>query len=165
MVWIKRGFLALVLLLVLLSLGRSIRRSLASAQTRITWNIEEMIEGFSDGRVRPVLRHVSPEFRDESSGADREDLHRALLHLFLTEKDPETKAFRLRAELLAEDLEIVPDPVDPERARVRLHVRILDPLEGAPTVYWDAKASCDWALEDGRWKLTRSAGVNHRDRR
>ena len=161
---LRRVFLGLVLVVVLVSLGRSLRRSFASPSTRIEWRLEEMLAGFSKGRVRPVLKNVHADFMDDSSGATRDDVHGALLHLFLTEKDPETKAFRLWAELVPEELVIRVDETG-ERAEVSVHARFMDRRKGEELEWWDARAETDWVLEGGRWKMVRSRSVNHRERR
>jgi len=155
-------------LLILWFGGRALWYALSGDEDQIAWVLDEMVDGFNDTRMRSVLGGFSRDFRDESSGATRAEVHQALASLFMSELDPETKEFLLRVELPTDDLEI--DLVEgtgdePSRAKLVLHPRFTTRESGTEELYWDATVHVEMVEGDDGWQLVRTSQVNHADRR
>ena len=82
---IKKTLLLLGALLALWLGGRALYVALASPQKKIRWRLEEMVEGFNETRMRPVLGGIAADFVDRTSEITREDLQRTLAWMFLNE--------------------------------------------------------------------------------
>ena len=151
----KRVLLGFLGAAVLFFAARAVVLALASPETKIRWRVEEMVDGFNRQRASPVLRGFSMEFRDESSNAGREMVHKAVTSLFFTEKDPETKAFTLRAEIPEDTLNVVVAE-DPTSATVSGVLIIHETKQGTERVLWRASFEGEMTLEEKGWRFRRS---------
>lgn len=158
----KRVVLGFVGAMLLFVAGRFVVHALASPETKVRWRIQSMVDGFNRQRASPVLRGFASDYRDESSGADRELVHQGVVSLFFREKDPETKAFRLRAEIPDEELDVVVEEGG-ERATARgvLTVYRREGSDGGEAVLW--RVSFEGVLDrddpqrdDRVWRFERS---------
>jgi hypothetical protein len=136
-----------------------LRRALASDETRIRWVIEGMVAGFNDERNAGAMRGFAKEYRDETSGVDRELVHAGLAHLFFTRRDPDTKRFDLRLEVPRVELAIGVADVVHARAR-----GLLRRWEGAGArddeaperLVWEVRFDGELVDVDGDWRFTSS---------
>lgn len=151
----KRVVLGLVGACALFFAGRMLYRALASHETKIRWRIESMVDGFNRTRPRPVLRGFRDDYRDESSDADRELVHSALVSLFFTEKDPETKAFTLRADVPRETL-VIEVAEDAQTATAEGVLTIYERLGEAEELLWSAGFEGDLTHGEDGWVFVRS---------
>lgn len=160
-----RRFLLVLAVLLALALGvRWVALALASDETKIRHRIEGMVEAFNDQRMNPIMAGMSPTFSDVESGYQREDLRDALRYVFFNERDPDTRRFALRAELLDAPLQIELQPGEPKRARVTIAVRIVRLSGEGEKPWWDARIGGDWELAEAGWRWTRTTEVNHSER-
>ncbi len=162
---LRRAFLIIsgLALLVLVS-GFFIRR-FASEDQRIAWLVADVAEGFNATRMRPVIRAFADDYVDEGSGTTRDRVRDILRHLYFREIDPTSKRFRFRVEIPADELTIELPEGEPQRAMLGLHAIFYCLEQGAEVVYWDARIRAELEERDGSWKFVRTFDVNHADRR
>lgn len=154
------GTLAAVFLVV--AVGR-IRRAIASDEQTLRWALEQLVEDFDSGKVGNVASLFHANFRDESSGADFDEVRQALTGLYFREKDPKTHAFRLRLELPEELLNLDIQEGD-GRAEVEATARIYSLVNGEKRAWWDARAHIIFVQVNGRWRILSTSHVNHSER-
>ena len=149
----RRILLGLAAALLLFLVGRAIVRALVSDETRIRWLVEDMAEGFDATRMDPVLVAFAEGYRDETTGADRSNVREALAYLFLTEKDPRTKAFPYRVEVAITKLAI--DRSSPEKpaADCELLARFLDRRGGEEKLAWEVEIVSRWIRGEYGWRI------------
>lgn len=151
--------IALLVCLGVVGIGR-IRAALRSDSERLLYRIESMASGFDAGRVRTVLKGFDRRYRDEGSGAGRDDLRDALQYLFLTQHD----RGRLTVELPKESL-LVTFSEDGTQAEV-----VANPLfhvirdDGTRELWWNTRVVADFVLDDGDWECVATREVNHLSR-
>jgi hypothetical protein len=154
---VKRVLLALAAGLLLFLVGRALVRALASDETKIRWLIEDMAEGFDATRMDSVLVAFAEDFRDKTSGADRRNVREALAYLFLSAKDPETKAFPYRVEVDVAKLAIDESPSEAPVADVELLARFLDRRGGEESVAWEIAIVSHWVRGEYGWRIARTS--------
>lgn len=138
-----------------------IRLALASDVQLLRWRLEEMQEAFNEGNMRGVSSGFSESFRDESSGARKDDVHGALVSLYMQEKHPETRGFNLRVELPEELLSIqLEEGADTATVDCTARVSYVD----SGKLWWDVEARVDFRKEGKRWRVVGSSQVNHNER-
>jgi len=142
--------------------GTRFWRSLMTPEEAIEWRIEKMVSGFNDTRMAPVISGFSDNYVDEASGVDRTDMMRILAHLFFTETDPETKAFRLQVELVDSSLSIAIDGAGTARVSFELFFR--DTFKGTTREYWRPRIDAELTNGARGWTFTRSINVDHSSR-
>jgi hypothetical protein len=158
--------LAVAAVTLLLVGGRWAYHALASDETKIRWRIEEMIDGFNDCQGAGVLDGLASDFRDQASGATREDVHGALVQLFFERVDSRTHEFQLSAELVADELSIQVQATQPKRATATMHVLIHERAsDGKSQLFWDARIVGRLEKRDEGWQWIETTEANHRDRR
>jgi hypothetical protein len=136
--------------------GRWLVRALSSDEARITRAIEDACAGFGDARMDPVLSALAPDFRDETSGFDRADLHAALASAFFQEKDPATRAFPYRAEVDPATLTIQVQRGAPDTAEVGLVATIVDVRGGGRREAWRFRLAGRMEERDQGWCFVRA---------
>ena len=152
----KRVFLGLAAAFVLFLVGRAIVRAVVSDETKIRWMVEDMREGFDETRMDPILVAFAEGFRDVTSGADRQDVRSGLAYLFLTAKDPKTKAFPYRVEVTIARLSIEEGSDGGRSAECDLEARFLDlrgSSEGEPEVAWEIAIASRWVHGEYGWRI------------
>ncbi|MDF1838648.1 MAG: hypothetical protein P1V35_12330 [Planctomycetota bacterium] len=153
--------LALLVGVGLFAVGQ-IRSALRSPTEKLLWRVQTMVDDFNEGHVRHLMVGFGEDYRDESSGALKPEVHQVLAGLVLSQRDPEANRFALSAGWV--------EPFDPqlsedeERATADVHLRITHTSRGNSRVWWEAKAKVEFAYVSGQWQLLRSRSVNHRDR-
>ncbi|MFT4649086.1 MAG: hypothetical protein ACI87O_002349 [Planctomycetota bacterium] len=140
-----------------------IRASLRSPTERLLWQVQSMVEDFNQGHIRQLMVGFGEDFRDESSGALKSEVHSALAGLVLSQRDPEANCFALEAAWVAP---FVPEISEDETsATAEVHMRITHTSRGNSRSWWEAKAKLEFAYVAGKWDLHRTRSVNHRDRK
>ena len=151
----KRLAFALVALGLLVYLGRSLLRSLASPEERIRHAIEDAIDAFND-RDLAAMKLFAKDYRDED-GFSREELESALLALFWGGEGP-CRAIPHEEQWV---IDVSPDATSAEVSLGILLLREADTEEP----WWELHALLDLEQRSGRWKVISSREVNHSDRR
>lgn len=162
---VGRLAIAVILVVVLVSLIKSIIYSSAEPETQIRWRLEEMFDGFNDGAIGPVMSGIDSDWSDSGSGRiSRDELRGALLRLYLNEKHPTTHAFGMRGVLDKDSLSIQVNEDDPSRAQLSMQFAIYRMRGEEDVLYWDASLEAD--LLEGRegWCILRTREVNHAQR-
>jgi hypothetical protein len=154
---LKRVLLGLAGVLLLFLVGRAIVHALASDETKIRWLVEDMAKGFDETRMDPILVAFAEDFRDETSGADRRSLREGLAYLFLTAKDPATKAFPYRVEVAIRELAVDDAAPDSPTADCELDARFLDLRAGASDPTWEIAVTAHWVRGEYGWRIARSS--------
>jgi hypothetical protein len=149
----KRALIAIVATFALWFVGRAVVHAFASDATLIRWTIDDMIEGFNDTRMNPILDGLDREFLDATYGADRELVRGALAYLFLNSKDPATKAFPYRAEWADTAPPSVDTKSEPRRAHVEFEVRFFLTERGAEKPVWRIAVHGELQKRDGAWRF------------
>jgi len=135
----------------------------ASDDTRIRWLVADMLEGFNDSRAGRVVSGLSEDFSEDTVHVSREEIKGFLLQLFLTERDPETKEFRFKAEI--SDLQISVKGGDPPKASARLTATLLQKSGAQWASAWVVDVEAGLGKEDGDWKFFRSRHTSREGRR
>jgi hypothetical protein len=146
----------LIALAVLWIGGRALVHALASDETLIRWKLEDACDGFDRTRMSPILDFLAPSFVDERSGAHRDDVRAYVAGLFFTEKDPKTRAFPYRAEIVPDTLAIEVDPSTKATAHLRCTIRVTDTREGGSRVAQEARLTGELAKSGDGWQLVRT---------
>jgi len=124
-----------VLAIVLLWFGvRAIVHFFASDETKIRWVVEDMVDGFNDTRMNPIMTGLAQDFVDESSGHKykKDDVRAGLAQMFLQRKDPKTKRFPFRVQVPEEEFHVQVQRVEPRTAELDL------------VAYFDESAGEEW---------------------
>jgi len=150
---VRRILLGLAAALLAFLAGRAIVRAIVSDETKIRWLVEDMRDGFDRTRMDPILVAFAEGFRDETSGADRQDLREALAYLFLTAKDPRTKAFPYRVEVEISKITIDASSPDSPTADCDLGARFFDLSEGQDELTWEIAISSRWTRGEYGWRI------------
>lgn len=141
-----------LVLLGLLSVGvRWLFRTLSSDETKIRVAIEEACEGFGEKRMDPILALLARDFRDETSGFEREDVRATIAGAFFTEKDPATKGFPYRCEVDPAAIEIQLVKGDPDRATVTFPGTVVDVRGGGRREAWSFRLEGQMEERDDGW--------------
>jgi hypothetical protein len=99
----KAALQFIVCLVIVLFVGKELVWFFASDETRIRWRIEEMVEGFNDASLASASAALHPDWTvEDNTRVTRGLLKDGLRSVFFTEKQPETRAFALEAEVLPE---------------------------------------------------------------
>jgi hypothetical protein len=149
----KRILLVLVGAAALIFGGRALYRALASDETRIGWVIDDMVEGFNDTRMKPILAGLDKSFLDDTYGADRELVRAAAAHLFFQALDPETKRFLYRAECTVEAI-VVADGAS--EATATFEARFFERRGEDEELAWRARVEGELLEFEGDWRFVRS---------
>ena len=152
-----RKIAALVLLCAVGVIGVSIvKNALASPETKIRWRLEKMSKDFDLGRAGPCCRGLTDDFRDDTSGAEAQDVRAILSRMTLAERDPETKELLYRVSLPEDEMTIFVDPADPSEAHVDL-VATFEKLTGGEwRLYWRVAIAAELLDGDDGWQIHRS---------
>lgn len=151
----KRVLLVVVAAVALLLVGRALVRALASHETRIEWVIDDMLEGFNETRMNPILAGLDREFLDDTWGADRETVRAAAAHLFFNELDHQTKKFLFRAEWTKESIAVTGD--EAPRADVVFETRFFETKGEREELAWRIRVEGEMHLNpDGEWCFART---------
>lgn len=149
----RRILLVLAGMLVCFFVGRAIVRALVSDETKIRWLVEDMRDGFDRTRMDPILVAFAESFRDETSGADRSNVREAIAYLFLTAKDPQTKAFPYRVEVDVSKIGIDESSADAPTADCDLVVRFFDLRGSEEKLAWKIAIASHWIRGEYGWRI------------
>ena len=139
-----------------------IRSSLRSPSEKLLWRVQSMVEDFNAGHIRQLMVGFGEDFRDESSGALKSDVHSALAGLVLSQRDPEANKFALSAGWVTPFEPVLSE--DETRASAEVNFRITYTSRGNSRTWWEARATVEFAYVNGKWQILRTRAVNHRDR-
>jgi hypothetical protein len=139
--------------LALLLIGRRVYLALLSDETRIRRLLGAMIEEFNDGDLGAVADGLAHDFRDLTTGLDREGLLGVLRYAVFQERDPRTRRFALRVEVVDERLDI---RVDGDSARAAFGVRVLRLVDGEPAETREGEVDAELRRGEPGWQLIRA---------
>jgi hypothetical protein len=154
----KRAVLVVVAALALFFGVRALLRVLASEETQIRRVVDEMIEGFNDTRMDPILDGLDREYVDETYGVDRQLLRAAAASLFFQAKDPGTKAFLYRAAW-SPSAPIALEEGDVERATLEFDIEFFRKRGVAEDLAWKVHVSGRLEKREGDWRFVRTETV------
>jgi hypothetical protein len=135
---------------------RALVHALASDETLIRLKFENACDGFDHTRMSPILDFLSHDFVDERTGAHRDDVRTHLAGLFFSAKDPKTRGFPYRAEIVPGTLSIEVDPGTKKTAHLRCTIRVMDTSEGGARVALESRLSGELANGEDGWQLVRT---------
>ena len=109
-----------VLAIVLLYFGvRAIVHFFASDETKIRWVVEDMVDGFNETRMNPVMTGLAQEFVHEDPPVHKDEARAMLAQMFLQDKDPQTKRFPYRVRVPEEEFRLQVQRGEPRTAGAR----------------------------------------------
>jgi len=150
---LRRILLGLAGALLCFFVGRAIVRALVSDETRIRWLVEDMQAGFDRTRMDPILVAFAGNFRDDTSGADRQNVREALAYLFLTAKDPQTKAFPYRVEVGIPRIAVDRSTASEPTADVDVDARFFDRRGSEEQLAWEIAVASRWTRGEYGWRI------------
>jgi hypothetical protein len=112
-----------------------------------------MIDAFNEGDLGPVAGGLADDFRDLTTGLDRERLLGGLRYAVLQERDPGTRRFALRVEVVDGPPEI---RVDGDSARTAFGIRVLRLVGGEATETREGEVETELRRGEEGWQLTRA---------
>jgi hypothetical protein len=130
---------------------------LVPEETRIAWLLDGMEKSFNSSRAGATLDGLGEEFREETAGLSRSDVHQVLVYIFLNERDPKTKELRFRVKLGRPAVSLQPlEEGKPPRAEVKVDATFLELRGKDLQPAWEV--SLEASLEKSRegWKVLRS---------
>jgi hypothetical protein len=137
--------------------GRALVRALASDETKIRWLVEDMADGFDRTRMDPILDGLAPDFVDQTSGANRQEVREALAYLFFNAKDERTKGFPYRVDVEIAQTTLARSESGPPSAECRVNARFRDIRGGKETTAWEIAVTAHLERGDGGWRIRRSS--------
>lgn len=148
-----------ILALVLGGVGYWIYIKTAAPEVRVGWFLDGMIDNFNRSRPGACADGLSEEFRDESSGAGRQEIHGFLVQLYFRARDPETKEFLYHVVSPAEERKIdIGD--DPSTAQVGMAARFYETRRLGEAVteklVWEVRIDADLREGEDGWKVERT---------
>ena len=158
----KKIALTLAAALIAWALGYWIYLLCASDSTRIRWLIEKMERGFNASSARATVSGLADGFVEETSGVEREEIHKFLLYLFFHERDPQTKEFKYRVELDPPEIDI---SAERKAATVKLAARFLERRGGTWQATWEVGIDADLKKGNEGWRIVQSRHRTERGRR
>jgi len=160
---LRNLLLGLVLVLLAYFGIRGLIHALASAETKIRWTIENMVEGFNDSKMNPVIGGIAENFVDKTSDVKREDLRSILVWMFLNETD-DRHAFLWSAVFDKQTLSVKLG-LDKHSADAACSVRFFRRRGEQNELVWDAHVAGTLALGEDGWQWTALTQANHAQRR
>jgi len=152
----RRFFLTLIVLVLVAYAVQRVRGFFISDEERIQAKVEEMLEGFNEAKAATCLRGLSPNWRDGQTGIARGFLARVLHGSLFQEEDPQTKRFLYRVEL-EEQLAIVLDPEEGERASIEMLAHFETLRDGAWSSTWRVRVEAEMKKDPDRgWEAIRT---------
>lgn len=148
----SKWFLFLVVLLIATIGVRKVIEGLRSDETRIEILIEEAVDGFNRTRLSPAIKPLASNWHDQSSSIGREELKGALINMFFTAIDPNTKAFLYRLE--APKLEVL--VTGDESAELKLTLELYEVSAASEKLTWLFDVQSELALSSEGWRIQSS---------
>ncbi len=149
-----KRILVVVLVLVVGFLGvRSAIRALASDETKITWLIEDMAEGFNDGRAGTAVGGLAAEWRHEGSRVDRDLLREVLAREVLSARTSRSGELPHRVAIPEELLLIT---VEEDFARVECEAIFDERNEEEWKTVWCVRIWAELERGEDGWRIVRS---------
>lgn len=153
---VRRLLLVLFTVLFALVVIDFARRSLASDEARIRWLVEAMAEGFEDRSAGRAVGGLAKDWRDLTSGIEREELRQGLVAWSFERRDSAGEA-PYRVELPEERFEVALDPEDEDAARLACVARFLErDGEDAERVVWEVAIEAELERREEGWRIVRT---------
>lgn len=151
----KIGFALVAIALVYFG-ARALIRGFASDETKIRTGLEAACKGFSDARMNPILEFLARDFREETTGFDRENLRTVVVGAFMSEKDPVTRGFPYRAAVVPDSLVIDVEKPAATKASIAFKVRITDMRGDGERTAWEFHVDGTMRKGDDGWQMSRA---------
>lgn len=134
-------------------LGRMLVLAFVSDETKITWLIEEMEEGFNEGDLSECIGPLHDDWRHDDYPVNREYMKGGLFRAFREERDRETFERTSKVEIVGDGILV---EVEDDTARIEVEARFSRRRRDAWEETWHIKVFGD--LEDGEdgWKIVRT---------
>jgi hypothetical protein len=146
----KRILLAALALAALVLTARYLFLALASDETKITWLIEEMEEGFDEGRAGTATSGLARDWSHGDSSIDRDTLRALLAQEFLTARQSSDRALRYRVEIPETTLEI---EVEGDSADLRCEA-VFESRRGEEwSTVWRVSVEVELRKGEGEWEI------------
>jgi hypothetical protein len=152
----KRALFALLALVLLWFVVRTIARAFASDQTRIRWVIEDMADGFNETRMNPIMSGLAEDFLEDSWGADKALARAGLAQMFLQSKEALTNKFPYRVEIPEDEFHVQVHDGEPRTAEFDLVAQFEESKGGEWSARWKANVHAQLELAAGGWKIHRA---------
>jgi hypothetical protein len=152
----KRFLLSALATMALFVAGRWLVHALASDETRIRWRLEDMADGFNRTRTDACLAGLALDFRDETYGAERQDVRQGLARIFFEKKDPVTRGFLYRLDLPRESIKIDAPSADEMTAQVEMLARFFEQHGEEEELAWETRIKAEVVELDGDWYVRRT---------
>lgn len=153
----SRRWKTLALTIVVGALAYWLARRLVPDETRIRWQVENAIEAWNAPRAGSLVRTLAEDYRDETTGVDRQTVELWLRGLVLRKQFRHGDAFRFPAELVEGSLEIRIADETPEEADVSARIVCRDLASEDPErVVWEVEVEIHFQRTDGSWLVDRS---------
>lgn len=149
----KRILLLAAVAILCWFVGRAIVYSLRSDEWKIRRVILTMAEGFDETRMDPILGGLARDFRDETSGATRQEVREALAYLFFNAKDEATKAFAYRVEFGVKRIAVATDDKGTKIADCEFDAWFLDVRGGKEVPAWDVAITARFVKGEDGWRI------------
>jgi len=150
----KKLFLAIAVVVAVV-IAYKIYRSLLPEEARIRSMILEIGEAFNDGHTRGICRRLAGDFREEVTGAEKEDVRIYLGSYFFTERKkgmPE-----LLVEVLPEKIQVKIGNEDSPSAEILVEARFyLKSPDGKTTPRSTIRFTGHLIRPEGDWLISRS---------
>lgn len=141
----------------LAGVGVVVLRSSPDPETRIRRLVADAVEAFNAEEAGSAIEAFAERWKDETTGIDRQALHRALLFVAMTRRD------RYEIRVLEDSLEIELDPDRPDRAQLALEFQLSD--QRAKREPWEVRVEAEVARSGGKWRFASSRHETLRGRR
>ena len=132
-----------------------LRGLLASDATRIRGMLERMARGFNASSARRALGGLADDFREETSGMTKPEVHETLAYLFLAQRDPETKEFLFKVELGEPEIAIS-EAASPRTADLRVEAAFLRLARRSWESAWRVEIQAELEKRKEGWRVVRS---------
>lgn len=133
--------------------GRALVYSMKSDEWKIRRVVVKMAEGFDETRMDPILGGLARDFRDETSGATRQEVREALAYLFFSAKDESTKKFAYRVEFGVHRIAVATDDKGMKVAEGEINARFLDVRGGKEVLAWEIAVTAQFVKGDDGWRI------------
>jgi hypothetical protein len=131
-------------------LGRMLVLALVSDETKITWLIEGMEEGYNEGDLSDCIGPLHDDWRHDGYSVNREYMKGGLFRAFREERDGETHERTSKVEIVGDGPSV---EVTGDTARVEVEARFSRMRGDAWEETWHIRVFGDLEQGEDGWKI------------